>query len=198
MRQRNAGCFIFCKQGDLVSTLFRKSRPFVSGLPARTGFSDNSVITVFSPFSVASSKCKTSDEQVTKRLHSSSKKQVHIYDRRADRRLNSNQTVRRLHTHKAISSISPKFGNLFGGLVQPVSVRCQTNRLDRCKPFWPVGGGIRQRLQLTRSHQVRNFMLREAAAALPSQQHPDEPAIPLPPRSPLPFGSCRRANHSWP
>ena len=61
-----------------------------------------------------------------------------------------------------LALISPVFGNLFGGLVQPVLVGCQAYHFDGGKPFRRIRGGIAGRRQLAHSHQNLNVMLREA------------------------------------
>ena len=61
-----------------------------------------------------------------------------------------------------LALLPPVFGNLFGGLVQPVLVRRETDHLDGRKPFRRIGSRIAQRRQLARGLQNLNIMLREA------------------------------------
>jgi hypothetical protein len=60
-----------------------------------------------------------------------------------------------------LALVSPVFGNLFGGLVQPVLVSREPNHFNGCKPFRRIRGGIAQRRQLAHGHQNLNVTLRE-------------------------------------
>jgi len=52
-----------------------------------------------------------------------------------------------------LALVPPVFGNLFGGLVQPIHVSGQTDHLDCGKPFWRVGSRIAQGRQFAFGHQ---------------------------------------------
>ena len=77
------------------------------------------------------------------------------------------QSLVRLHTRwghctlMTMTLVSPVFGNLFRGLVQPVLISGQTDHLDRCKPLGRIRSGIAQWRQLARGHQNLNVTLSE-------------------------------------